>query len=634
MTNPFVPRLALLLVLLFGGRAAADSPPALQLDVDARELPRHLVHVRMTLPCPPGKTLRVWYPRWLPGTHAPAGRVENVVGVQFESVEGKTLPWKRDEVDLHCFEVEPPRGTAAVRARFDYIVNPGNADASGHDTVTSRCVGVLNWQTCFFYPEGVPVGEQRVRARLALPRGWKNATPLKADAEGDGWITFQETSLEDLADNPVIAAEHLRTFPLAAGNGPPAFLHVASESPSATRLDAKVVDLYGRVVREAVALFGTAHYPEYHFLVTCSDDLGYFGLEHHSCSLNGVRERDLLDDKKRTGWVANLLPHEYAHSWCGKYRRPAAMCTPDFHTPQKTKLLWVYEGLTMYLGDVLMVRAGLVEPKEYLEMLALTVGDLLRREGRRWRPLEDTAVASSLLRSPSPHWNDLRREQDYYPEGLLLWLEADAIIRDQSQGKRSLDDFCKQFLGSRPEKGKVVPYDQVELVKLLKGLADHDWEAFFARRVTATQETLPLDVLGRCGYRLRYADKPSGFLEKLEAGKGKRDGSVGARDSLGLTFAEDGKVLNVHPGMPGAKAGLVVGMQVLGVNGRKFSRQRLLDALADSPTLHKVELLLLEGDAFRTVVVEYADGPRYLELARDPDKPDYLADVLRPLAAK
>ena len=623
-------RLALALAVCLPAAARAADAAPLELDADARDLPRHLVHVRLTIPCQPGKTLRVWYPKWIPGAHSPAGPAENVAGLRFEAPGGKTLPWKRDEVEPHCVAVEVPAGAASVAARLDYIANPGNAGASGHDTVSSRSVAAVNWNSLVLYPEGVPASQLRVHVRLHLPDGWKYATPLKPEKEQGGAAAFRPVSLEELVDSPLIAGEHLQSFPLESGPGPPAFLHVAAESASALRLDPKTLATFGKLTREAVALFGTAHYPEYHFLVTCSDDLGYFGLEHHACSLNGVHERDLLESKKLRGWVANLLPHEYAHSWCGKYRRPAGMCTPDFHTPQRTALLWVYEGLTTYLGDVLMVRCGLADAGEYREQLALRVGDLMRRDGRRWRPLEDTAAAGWLLRAPSPYWNDLRRQQDFYEEGMLLWLEADAILRDASQGKRSLDDFCKRFMGKDAGATRVVPYDRFDVVRVLKGLADHDWETFFDRRVTATQETLPLEVVGRAGYRLRYADRPSAYLQWLEEG-GRRAGFVSARHSLGMTFSEDGRVLTVNPGLPGDRAGLVPGTQVAGVNGRKFSRQRLLDALADSPTRRKVELLLLEGDRFRTVTLDYADGPKYLELVRHPERPDHLADVLRPV---
>ncbi len=521
------------------------SGPTLNVEVDARDLPRRLLHTRIAIPCQPGN-LRLWYPKWIPGTHGPYGRVEDVGGLRLETDNGKLLPWRRDEVDLHCVHCEVPDGVHELRVQLDTICNAVAAFRSGDSSYGNSSIGVINWNTCLLYPEGPSSSAIQLHLRLTLPAKWHFATALKVEETQPGHVTFQTASLNDVIDSPVIAGEHLRSIKLDSGDYPPAFLHLASESPSALLLDQKVIDLHSRVVREACALFGTAHYPEYHFLVACSDDFGYFGLEHHACSINGVRERDLIEDKNRKGWVANLLPHEYAHSWCGKFRRPAGMCTPDFHTPQKTKLLWVYEGLTTYLGDLLMVRSGLVSSTEYKQMLAWNIGDQMRREGRRWRSLEDTAVASHLLRLRSPNWNDLRREQDYYMEGLLLWLEVDAIIRDGSKGRYTLDDFCKKFMGPVAAKEKVVPYEFPEIVRILKELADYDWEQFLSRRVSAPLETLPLDLVGRCGYRLQYAAKPSAYLDYLQQ---HEPGFISARDSLGLTFSSEGKISSVVPGM-------------------------------------------------------------------------------------
>ena len=333
----------------------ADGP-TLQVEVDARELARRLVHADIRIPCHPGP-LRLWYPKWIPGCHAAEGPLQNVGGFRVETTDGKPIRWKRDEVELFCVHCDVPAGVSEIRAHLDYICNEPAVLASGHLSYGNSSVGVLNWNTCLVYPEGPTAQETRVQLRLRLPAHWQFATALKSAVKNDA-VTFQPVSLEELIDSPLIAGEQLRT--IALNTTPKTFLHVASESPGALQLDQKIIELYTRVVNEAHALFGTAHYPEFHFLITCSDDLGYLGLEHLTSSLNGVRERDLLDDKKRKGWVANLIPHEYVHSWCGKYRRPAAMCTPNFHTPQKTRLLWVYEGLTEYLGEVLMVRSGLV----------------------------------------------------------------------------------------------------------------------------------------------------------------------------------------------------------------------------------------------------------------------------------
>ncbi len=625
-------RLLLITAWLLGGSAGlagatAGEPVRLQLEVDARDLPRRLLHSRIEVTCRPGK-LALWFPKWVPGTHAPCGPVENVAGLRLEAPEGKPLTWRRDDVESYRIECTVPEGVRSLIVRLDTICNEAAVRASGHLSYGNESVGILNWSTCLVYPEGPACDDIRVQASLRLPAGWQWATAMARESALGGPVRFQTVSLTELVDCPVIAGEHLRVIPLDAGSGPPAFLHLASESPSALQLGPEVVGLYSRLVREAGALFGGYPYPSFQFLVTCSDELGYLGLEHLTSSLNGVHERDLLDPAQRRGWVANLLPHEYVHAWCGKFRRPAGMCTPDFQTPQKTRLLWVYEGLAEYLGEVLMVRCGLVDPKEYRQMLAATLSTLAHREGRRWRPLEDTAVASHLLRGSSPNWNDLRREQDYYFEGALIWMEADAILRDRSQGRLSLDDFCRKFLGANPSHARLVPYELPDVVRTLRELTDFDWEGFFARRTARPLETMPMDVVGRCGYRLGYASEPSAYLVYSE------HGTITARDSLGLSFSADGRILDVVPGMIGDRSGLAPGMKVIGVNGKTFSRQRLRDALADSIAQRKIEFLLVEGERFRTVVLDYADGPRYLELVRDPSKPDVLAEILKPAAGR
>jgi predicted metalloprotease with PDZ domain len=615
------------LAVLGWTHAAVAAGPTLQIEVDARDLPRRLLHTRIQMPCQPGK-LRLWFPKWVPGTHGPGGPVQNVGGLRLETPDGKPVPWRRDEVEIYRVECDVPAGVKSINVRLDVICNEAAVAAAGYLSYGNESLGIINWGTCLMYPEGPSREDILVHLSLRLPKDWKFATALKTEpgpAES-GRTTFQTVSLGELVDSPLIGGEHLRTIPLDSGAYPPAFFDLVSESPGALEIRPEVVKLYSRVVREAGELFGACHYSEFHFLITCSDDLGYLGLEHLSSSLNGVHEHDLNDDNRRKGWVANLIPHEYVHSWCGKFRRPAGMCTSDFHTPEKTKLLWVYEGLAEYLGEVLMVRSGLVDLKEYRETLAQTISTLSHREGRRWRSLEDTAVASHLLRRGNPNWVDLRREQDYYFEGALIWLEADAIIRERSQGKKSLDDFCRKFLGKNSSTAQVVPYELPEIVQDLRELADFDWEQFLTQRVTQPQDALPLDVVGRCGYRINYATRPSSHAANQERG------SISARDSIGLIFSGDGSITHVIPGMIGDRAGLAPGMKVIGVNNKTFSRQRLLDALAKSVTARKIELLLTEGEQFRTIVLNYADGPRYLELVRDTAKPDILAEILKPRA--
>ena len=611
--------------------ARADGGPTLKIEVDARDLPRRLLHTQIQIPCHAGK-LKLWYPKWLPGTHGPYGPVQDVGGLRMYTAQAQSLAWRRDELDPYRIECDVPNGTSEITVKLDMICNAPASEAAGFLSYGNSTVGIINWGTCVVYPEGPPCDDIQAQLTLRLPSKWKYASALKTERTNDDLVAFQTMSLTDLVDCPLIAGEHMRTFRLDSGPNPPAFLDLVSESPSALEVGPEVIAIYSKVVREAGALFGACHYPEFHFLVTCSDDLGYLGLEHLTSSINGVMERDLVDRGRLKGWVANLLPHEYVHSWCGKFRRPAGMCTPNFHTPQKTRLLWVYEGLGEYLGEVLMVRSGLLNLKEFRERLASTIRSLSHHEGRRWRSLEDTAVASYLLRGGSPNWSDLRRGQDYYFEGMLVWLEADAIIRERSGGKRSLDDFCRAFFGVRPPGVKVVPYEFPEIVQILRDQADFDWEPFLQKRVSQPLESLPLDVVGRCGYRVQHASRPP--EEQMTRQNRGMGGGVAVQDSIGLSFADDGRITEVVPGTIGDLSGLAPGMKVIGVNNKTFSQERLLDAVADSANRHKIELLLVEGDGFRTIILNYADGLRYLELVRDSAKPDILAVILKPVTAQ
>jgi predicted metalloprotease with PDZ domain len=611
---------------LLGSLIPVGAAATMRLDADAREISRKLIHVREELPVKSGR-LALWYPKWIPGTHAPGGPIANLGGLSIESADGHAIDWRRDETEVYRFEFTVPEGVDRISIHLDYICNPPSATSEGVDSFGDAELGIINWNTCLLYPGNVSIDDLLVSASLKLPNGWRFGTALKTAEKVADKVTFAPETLRYFVDSPVIFGENLRTIELKPETLPPVYMHLVSESPQAIQLDDEVIDKYRQVANQAGALFGGAHFDEYHFLVTCSDQVGESGVEHLDSSMDGVRERDLIDDKKRHGrWVAALLPHEFSHSWCGKHRRPAGMVTTNFHTPEQTSLLWVYEGLTQYLGDLLTVRSGLVSPEKYLRTLAFYVDTLMHTEGRKWRPLEDTANASHVLRAHSPYWGELRRSQDYYFEGMLLWLEADSIIRQQSDGRSSLDDFCRRFMGPQRHE-KLVPYDRAEVIETLQGLANYDWAGFLHDRVDVIQEALPLSSIERCGYRLQYATKPSEELTQQEQSRKL----VTATDSVGIVASEDGVLRTVVPGMAADKAGLAPGMKVEGVNGRKFSRERLQDAIADSVTKRHVDFLVLEGDTYRTMVVPYADGPKYLELVRDPAKPDLLMQILKPL---
>ena len=606
----------------------AAAQVEIDMEVDARELPRSLLHARLTIPAAATATA-LWFPKWIPGIHGPRGPVENVGGLRVELPDGKPVPWKRDREELFRVVCEVPEEIdSSLNVRLDYICNQPSVNSNSIDSFGNSLAGIINWNTCLVYPEGATSDEVLVRLRLLLPPGWKYATSLETSSvDDDGWIQFEPVSLHDLIDSPLICGEHFRTIPLAGGDRPVS-LHLTSESPAAIALDEEMIDKHRRLVAESLALFGAAHYDEYHFLVTCSETLGRRGLEHLSSSLNGVGERSLVDEAKFKVGPVYLLPHEYVHSWCGKYRRPAGMATPNFHQTKQTELLWIYEGLTQYLGELLAVRAGFLTPEEHTEQLAVKINRLMRQAGRGWRPLEDTAVAAWQLRGRSPRWGNLRRGQDYYNEGLLFWLEADAIIRTESDGTHSLDDFCARFLGQPHSAAKVVPFDVAEVIGHLSSLADYDWEGLIRRRIETAHDELSLDFVGLCGYRLEYRTEPSAYLDAIQ----RERKFVSAVDSVGLLVSHEGQVRTVVPGMAGDRAGLAPGMQIFGVAGSKFSPRRFEDAIADSIAERQIELLILDGERYRTVALDYDEGPKHLSLARDESRPDRLSEMLKPRA--
>ena len=622
-------------IMVQGIRGAA---PLLVVEVDARDMPRQLLHARIEIPASPGK-LALWYPKWIPGVHAPGGPVQNIGGFRLEGPGGQAIEWERDPVEPYRYTCTVPAGADRIHVLLDYICSQPTANSSGVDSFGNAQIGVINWNTCIVYPEGYTIDDIQVQCRLRLPEEWKFGTALKA-RETKPEVEFAIETLRHFVDKPLIAGEHFRTIELEAKNMPPSFIHLTSESPRAIQIDEELIARYHAMVAEAGAMFGGGHFPEYHFLVVCSDQMPRNGLEHLSSSFNVVGERGLIDEKQRDNWPAYLLPHEFVHSWCGKFRRPAGMVTPNFHTPEQTGLLWVYEGLTQYLGEVLTVRSGLIKTNQYLDWLGGTINYLSHQVGRQWRPLEDTAVASHMLRAASPRWGQLRRGQDYYNEGLLLWLEADALIRKQSDGKRSLDDFCRRFMGPDVEPPRaselapqvdlaaamIAPYTIDDVVRILSELADHDWRQLIRERVETPQEALPLEVVKRIGYRLEYDTRPSARLEERE----RERRYVSALDSLGMDVATDGRVTAVVPGLPADEAGVGPGMNIEGVNNRKFSPERLKDAIADSVMNRKVELLVLQGDTFRTITVPYAGGLKYMKLVRDRDEQDILAQIMKP----
>jgi predicted metalloprotease with PDZ domain len=607
------------------------SRPTIDAHVDARELPRGLLHSSMRIPAQAGR-LVLRFPEWIPGTHGPTGQIRNLAELRFETPDGRPLTWRRDEVDLFRFLVDVPAGTDAVVVRLSYICNQSTDSSRPIDSHGGTPIGIVNWNTCLLYPEGRANDEVDVRLSVQMPSAWKYATALTAQpipTTGDQSVRFAPASIRDVIDSPMIAGEHLRSVPLRTEGGPPVYLHAVSEPEEGIQFGDNVTAGCRRLVLESEALFGRSHFEAYHFLVVCTDFIGSTGLEHFRCSLDGIRAKGLIDEAAFRRRPAYLLPHEYVHSWCGKFRCPVGMDTRDYHTPMRTRLLWVYEGLAQYLGYVLAVRSGLAEKEAMLEHLAEDVAHLRRRTGRCWRPLVDTAVANHTLRGGPYEWADLRRGQDYYVEGALFWLEADVIIRVLTKGQRSLDDFCKAFLGQNPGGEEIRPFDEKEVIDALNRVAPYDWARLITTRIHLTQDELSLDGLRLAGYRMTDTSTP--LQQNLESES--QSGYLDELESIGLALHGQGKIVGLVKDSPAFRAGLGYEMYVMAIDGTEYTAKAFREAIAGSPKTGKIDLMIWDRGQYRNVTVEYKDGARYPHIEQDKGRPDLLSEILRPRAS-
>jgi predicted metalloprotease with PDZ domain len=613
--------LASSLLILVAPQAHAAVDPIV-LKVDARDVSRRVLHATLQIPVQPGP-LTLVYPKWIPGEHGPTGPVSDLAGLKF-TVAGQPIPWRRDPLDHYAFQLEVPAGAQAVDVALDFLL-PSDPNGFTQAASSSANLVVISWNTLLLYPKGSAANALNFAARLQLPAGWKFASALPRPSESASGIEFAPVTLETLIDSPLAAGAYVRTFDLSPNGPTPHRLNVVADSAAALAMKPEDLALFRQLTVEEQALFGARHYRQYDFLLTLSEQVAHFGLEHHESSDNRAPERMLIDEGLRQA-CAGLLPHEMVHSWNGKYRRPADIATPDYHQPMQTELLWVYEGLTTYLGEVLTARSGLWTVTNYLEHLALSAAQLDHQRGRDWRPLADTAVAAHLLYYARPEGMSRRRSVDFYPEGELIWLEADVTIRDRTQGKRSLDDFCQRFFGGESSPPRVVPYTLDDVLTALNEVAPFDWRGFFQQRVNAVTTRAPLGGIEGGGWRLVYRDTPSDLLKNVETTKKETDLSF----SIGLSVKEDGGILDVIPGLPADRAGVGPGMKLLAVNNRRWNKELLRTAIKEArDSTAPVELLVENGDVFKTCRLDYREGERYPYLERDASKPDRLAEIIK-----
>jgi predicted metalloprotease with PDZ domain len=598
--------------------------PTVALSVDASEAPRKIIHAQLHIPAKPG-TLTLYYPKWIPGEHGPTGPITDLTGLKF-TASGKTLKWRRDLQEGFEFHVEVPAGENEVTANLDYASPASFEPGYSSGLSATEKLYIVNWNALLLYPAGYSSDQLTYSASLRLPAGWKFGTSLHVSnqAGNNNVIHFAPVSLTMLVDGPVIAGEYLKVVPLSTEN-PPAELDLVADSAAALDAPEEVFEHYQDLVKQAGILFGARHYTGYHFLLTLSDHVAHFGLEHHESNDSRVEERSLIEEDGRK-LTAGLLPHEYVHSWNGKYRRPADLATPDFEQPMQTDLLWVYEGLTSYLGDMLAARSGERTPSLARDALAQMAADLDHRSGRVWRNLQDTADGVPTMQNAPKAWEDYRRGLDYYDEDVLTWLWADVIIRQQTKGAKSLDDFCKLFYGAPSGPPVVKTYTFDDVVNALNQVAPYDWRGFWTERLSNHGPRAPLAGIEGSGWKLVYDEYPS-ELDRAQDPEGK---IVNAHYSVGLLVGSDDVIRDTVEGMVAAKAGIGPGMKIVAVNGRGISAEVWRDAIRAAKTSPSpIELIVENTDYFRVVKLDYHGGEKYPHLVRDESKPDLLTEIYR-----
>jgi predicted metalloprotease with PDZ domain len=626
-----IPCFTLITVITFFGFTkpmnAQDARKPVRLSVDLREATKHIFHAKVAFPVTAGP-LTLVYPKWIPGEHAPIGPIVNLTGLIFRA-GGKEIEWRRDEVDMFALHCQVPAGVSELEVSLDYVSPSAPSTGRENPSATAR-LAILNWHTVLLYPQGAKSDDLTYAASLQLPAGWKYGTALPVANETSGAIEFQPASLTTLVDSPVLMGAHMRVVDLSPGQKPEHHIHIAAETEAGLEVAPETVRQWRQLIAETGALFGARHYRHYDFLLTESDNVETDGVEHHESSDNRVPARTYQDANIEDA-MTDLLPHEFTHSWNGKYRRPAGLATLNYQEPMKGGLLWVYEGMTQYYGTMLSARIGSWTPERLRENLAWVAAYLDQRRGRTWRDLEDTAVSAQFLYGSPEEYRTWRRDTDYYDEGTLIWLEADTIIRQETKGKRSLDDFCRKFEGGENTGPKTVPYTFEDVTAAMGEIAPYDWRGFFTRRVKTHGPGAPLSGLESSGWKLVYSETPNDSRAASEIAMHLTD----VQFSLGFLLHDSGgengdEVVDVIPGSPAAQAGIAPGMKMVAVNGRRWNPDDLHAAIRQAKTTSEpIELLLENEDFFQTYHVDYHDGERYPHLERISGKPDLLSEIAK-----
>lgn len=611
-------------IFLTSVQAQTKAGP-IRLVVDATQAPQKILHTHMVIPVTPGP-LTLYYPEWIPGEHTPDGPIIEVAGMKFSSA-GKTISWRRDLVEMFSIHLDIPAGVTTLAADFDFLLTaPAGGFSAGASATNS--LDVLSWNQVLLYPKGYDIRDITFVPSLKLPAGWKYGTALPGARRNGDMIDFSPVTLNTLVDSPVLAGKYFREIQLTPGQDPPHFMDIAADSEAALVMSPETQAHFRQLVAEAGALFGPRHYRDYHFLLTLSDDVAHFGLEHHESSDDRTAERSLIDDSELIAF-AGLLPHEFVHSWNGKYRRPEGLATADYQQPMKDDLLWVYEGLTEYLGSfVLTARSGLLTQQQSMDDLAELVAAYEHHPGREWRSLQDAADAAPFLYNSTEDWSNWRRGTDFYEEGQLLWLDIDGTLRRLTKDKKSMNDFCQIFYAGSPNVPALKTYKFEDVVAVLNGLAPYDWTAFLRAHLDGVSTRTPIEAVESNGWKLIYSEEPN-EIEATESALARR---MNLTFTIGMIVQDDGIVDDVTHGGLAYDAGIGPGMKIIAVNGKQYSADEMKQVIAGSKlSTAPIQLIVANGAQFQTRSIDYHGGSRWPHLVRDSSRPDYLGEILKPM---
>ena len=577
-------------------------PGTIQLDVDATDTVRGIFRVKEQIPVAKAGPMALLFPKWLPGNHSPTGQLDKLAGLVIRA-NGKVLPWVRDTVDVYAYHIDVPTGAKRLDVEFQFI--SATAGNQGRIVMTPNLIS-LQPNSVSLYPAGYYTRQIPIQMTVKFPDGFTAAGALRAKASGSTYA-YEATNYEILVDSPILAGRYGKVFPLS----PKVNLDVFADAPELLAATPAQIDAHKRLVEQAAKTFGAQHYDHYDFLLSLSDQLGGIGLEHHRSSEDGSRPTYFTEWDQNVA-ARNLLPHEFTHSWDGKFRRGADLWTPDFRMPMRDSLLWVYEGQTQFWGYVLQARSGLVGKQDTLDAYALILANYVNTVGREWRPLVDTTNDPVISQRRPKGWTSWQRSEDYYNEGLMVWMEVDAMLRQKSGGTKSIDDFARAFFGVRDGDWGELTYTFDDVARTLNGILPYDWAGFLTKRLTETGQPAPIDGFAMNGYKLVYTAEPTGFFKQVEKARG-----TDVTSSVGMLVNKEGNLSSVIWDSPAFKAGLTVGDQVAAVNGDLYTPDALKNAIKTAQgTKDPIRLTIKDGARLRDVAIDYHDGPRYPRLQK------------------